>query len=73
MDFTGCDATGAVFDQCNFAGATFENTILEKADLRSSCNYFIDPEANRIKKARFSLSQVSGLLAKYGIEIDNAT
>jgi uncharacterized protein YjbI with pentapeptide repeats len=73
VDFTGCDATGSVFDNCNFAGATFENTILEKADLRTACNYSIDPEVNRIKKARFSLSQVSGLLEKYDIEIDNAT
>jgi hypothetical protein len=49
----------------------FENSILEKVDFRSSFNYIIDPETNRIKKARFSLPGVTGLLAKYDIEIDN--
>ena len=73
VDFTGCDATGSVFDNCNFTGATFDNTVLEKADLRTSFNYYINQEVNRIKKARFSLSQVSGLLDKYDIEIYSAT
>ena len=30
----------------------------------------IDPEINRIKKAKFSLTTISGLLDKYEIEID---
>jgi len=50
--------------------AAFENTILEKADFRTSFNYSIDPEKNRIRKARFSLAGISGLLDKYDIEID---
>ena len=33
-------------------------------------NYVIDPEMNKIKKARFSLSAITGLLSKYNIEID---
>jgi hypothetical protein len=53
-------------------GARFENTIIEKADLRTSYNYSIDPENNRIKKAKFSLAQIAGLLDKYNIEIDKA-
>jgi len=71
-DFTECDLTGSVFDNCDFSGATFANTIIEKADLRSSVNYSIDPERNRIKKARFSLTGSVGLLDKYNIEIDFA-
>jgi hypothetical protein len=51
-------------------GATFESTIIEKADFRTSFNYSIDPEKNRIKKARFSLAGIAGLLDKYDIEID---
>lgn len=47
----------------------FDNTILEKVDLSSSSNYIIDPEKNRIKKAKFSLLGISGLLRKYDIEI----
>ena len=70
-DLTECDATGSIFDHCDLLDATFENTILEKADLRNSYNFSIDPAANKIKKAKFSLSAVAGLLNKYGIEIDN--
>jgi fluoroquinolone resistance protein len=70
VDFTGCDLSSSVFDQCDFAGATFENTILEKADFRNSFNYLIDPERNRIKKAKFSLGGLPGLLHKYDIEIE---
>ncbi|OQA01530.1 MAG: hypothetical protein BWY70_00347 [Bacteroidetes bacterium ADurb.Bin408] len=45
-------------------------TNLEKADLRTAFNYIIDPELNHIKKARFSLRGISGLLAKYNIDIE---
>lgn len=68
-DFTECDLSGAVFDQCDLSKAMFENTILEKADFRTAYHYTIDPTINRIKKARFSLSGVVGLLAQYDIEI----
>lgn len=70
VDFTECDLTSSVFDTCGLARATFDNTILEKADLRTSFNYSINPETNRIKKARFSLAGIAGLLDKYDIEID---
>lgn len=70
VDFTGCDLTSAVFDNCNLLNAKFDNTILEKADLRTSIHYSIDPEINKIKKAKFSLSGVTGLLDKYDIEIE---
>ena len=68
-DFTEADLSNATFDNCDMAGARFENTILAKADLRTSFNYSIDPELNRIKKAKFSLPAVIGLLNKYDIEI----
>lgn len=70
-DFTECDLTNSIFDNCDLARAMFENSILEKVDLRTSYNYIIDPEINRIKKAKFSLSGIAGLLAKYEIEIEN--
>lgn len=70
VDLTECDLTSAVFDNCDLTGAAFENTILEKADLRTSFNYSIDPERNRVKKAKFSLQGLPGLLNKYDIEID---
>ena len=69
-DFTDSDLTGAVFDRCDLNRASFENTNLEKADLRTSFNYSLDPETNRIKRAKFSLTGICGLLDKYDIEID---
>jgi fluoroquinolone resistance protein len=49
--------------------SVFDRTNLEKADFRSAGNYSIDPTTNKIKKARFSLDGVAGLLDKYDIEI----
>lgn len=69
-DFTESDLTSAVFDNCNLAKAIFDNTTIEKADFRTSFNYYIDPERNRIKKAKFSFSGVAGLLDKYDIDIE---
>jgi uncharacterized protein YjbI with pentapeptide repeats len=70
VDFSDCDLTISLFDNCDLAGATFMNTNIEKTDFRTSINYTINPEINRIKKAKFSLQGVIGLLAKYDIEID---
>jgi uncharacterized protein YjbI with pentapeptide repeats len=69
-DFTGADITGGVFDRCDLSGAKFENTILEKVDLRTSEHYSIRPEMNKIKHARFSLNGIAGLLDQYQIDID---
>jgi uncharacterized protein YjbI with pentapeptide repeats len=66
-----CDLTASVFDNCDFTRAIFENTIIEKTDFRTSFNYSINPEINRIKKAKFSLSGIIGLLAKYDIDIES--
>jgi len=49
--------------------ATFDKTMLEKADFRTAYNYSIDPDNNRIKKAKFSQSGLGGLLHKYDIVI----
>lgn len=68
-DFTEADLTGAVFDNSDLRMAVFANTVLEKADLRTAHNYSIDPDSNRIKKAKFSMDGIAGLLHKYDIEI----
>lgn len=70
VDFTEADLTNCSFDDCDLTGARFENTVLEKADLRTARNYSIDPELNKIKKAKFSIDGIAGLLAKYDIEIE---
>jgi len=69
-DFTDSDLTNVIFDNCDLAKALFDHTILERADLRTSFNYSIDPIANRIKKAKFSITGVVGLLDRYDIDIE---
>jgi uncharacterized protein YjbI with pentapeptide repeats len=69
VDFTTAELSSSVFDNCDFKSATFERTILEKVDFRSSYNYIIDPEMNTVKKAKFSMPEVLGLLRKYNIEV----
>jgi uncharacterized protein YjbI with pentapeptide repeats len=70
-DFAACDLTGAVFDRCDLSRAQFDQTNLEKTDFRTSGNYSINPELNRMKKAKFSLSGLPGLLEKYDIYIED--
>lgn len=68
-DFTETDLSKSIFDDCDLKLAIFNQTDLRKADLYSSYNYSIDPEENRIKKAKFSRAGVVGLLDKYNINI----
>lgn len=70
VDFTEADLTGATLSGCDLRLAIFDQTILEKADLRHSYHWSIDPESNRIKGAKFSLNHVAGLLEKYRIVIE---
>lgn len=70
VDFTDADLTAAVFENCDLHNTHFENTTLEKADLRTAFNYSIDPELNRIRKAKFGKEGLAGLLGKYQIEVE---
>jgi len=70
VDFSGTDLANSHFSECNLAATIFENTVLEKVDLRSSFNFSIDPERNRITGAQFSAVNVVGLLDKYNIVVD---
>lgn len=70
VDFTEADLTAAELDNCNMLLAVFDNSILEKADLRTAINFSIDPERNKIKKAKFAMSSLRGLLHKYDLVIE---
>lgn len=69
-DFTEADLAGASFTECDLMGVIFQDSIMEKADFRTARNYSIDPEMNRIKKAKFSREGITGLLDKYQIVIE---
>lgn len=68
--FVGTDLTGASFQSCDVSGALFRNTNLTGADLRGADGLVLDPDANRIQKARISTYGLAGLLTKYKLDID---
>jgi len=70
-DFSEADLNAAVFDRCNLQQAQFDRCNLEETDFRTAYNYTIDPAVNKIKKARFSLAGLPGLLARYDIDISH--
>lgn len=70
VDFGEANLGGVVFNNCNLLGAKFDHTFLEKVDFRSAYNFSIDPEKNKIKKAKFLSTSLAGLLEKYTIEIE---
>ncbi len=69
-DFTGTDLAGSSFAGCDLTRAQFNRTNLEGADLRTAYGYAFAPESNRLKRAKFSMPEVLGLLDAYGIEIE---
>ena len=69
VEFTQADLTGSVFNNCDFANARFGNTILTKADFTTAINLMLDPEKNNLKKAKFALQGLPGLLSKYDLKI----
>ena len=69
VSFLETNLTSAKFIECDLTSTVFDGTNLEKADFTTSRNYIINPETNRLKKARFSLPDVIGLLNHLDIEI----
>jgi len=69
-DFTESDLSGSVFPDSDLTDAIFYRTMLKESDFSAAMNFIIDPELNNIKKAKFSLQGVVGLLNKYDIKIE---
>lgn len=69
-DFYKTDLTQANFNRAVFQGAIFEQTVLVKADFREAVGYNINPNNNKVKKAKFSLPEVVTLLDHLDIVID---
>jgi hypothetical protein len=50
--------------------AVFNRTILKEADFLTAKNFIIDPDINTVRKAKFSIYGLMGLLNKYDIVIE---
>jgi len=70
VNFSSADLTSAVFENCNLEGAIFDETTLAAANFTTAYNYKIDPEMNPMRKAKFSIAGIPGLLEKYDIKIE---
>lgn len=67
--FDEANLSSALFDRCDMERAEFTKTNLEKADLSTSYHFDINPNTNRIRKARFSKTELEGLLRSFGIQV----
>ncbi|WP_020600827.1 pentapeptide repeat-containing protein [Spirosoma panaciterrae] len=68
--FLNCELVGTLFTNCNLELTKFEGNDLSQVDFSSSYNLIISPEDNKLKKARFSLHNLPGLLTKYDLVIN---
>lgn len=69
VDLSNADLSESEFNDCDLQGTVFDRTNCEGADLSTSVNILLDPDINRLKHARFSLSSLPGLLYKHQIDI----
>lgn len=69
-NFAGADLSNIEFNNCDFSNTVFEKTILERTNFTSSFNYSINPEQNKLKKTKFSVDGLRGLLDKYDIIVE---
>jgi uncharacterized protein YjbI with pentapeptide repeats len=67
--FTNTNLSGADFSGVDLSGTIFHNCDLSKADFSNATQYNIDPQTNKIKKAKFSLPEVVGLLRGFDVTL----
>ena len=54
-DLSQADLSGADLSGSDLNKAVFDHSDLRRADLRTAIRYAIDPTANKLKNARFSI------------------
>jgi uncharacterized protein YjbI with pentapeptide repeats len=69
VDFTEADLSQSDFSGSDLTDSVFEQSNLEQVDFQEAVGFNIDPERNKIKKAKFRSSMLAGLLAKYQLQI----
>jgi fluoroquinolone resistance protein len=68
-NFSDLNMKNALFRGSKLRENYFTNTCLNGADFSTATQYAIDPQTNKIKKARFSIPEVIGLLHGFDITI----
>jgi fluoroquinolone resistance protein len=69
-DFSECDLRKTSFINCDLKNSVFDHTDLSGADLSTAFDFNIDPEKNKLTKAKFSISGLPGLLIKHKLDIE---
>ncbi|UII26604.1 pentapeptide repeat-containing protein [Fulvivirga maritima] len=69
-NFSNTDLTLASFDNCDLEGTVFSHTILIGVDFRTAKNFSIDPNYNKMKRAKFSSVNLAGLLDQHQLNIE---
>ncbi|MGH2583639.1 MAG: pentapeptide repeat-containing protein [Dehalococcoidia bacterium] len=70
VDLRNADLTDSNLAGTDFAGALFHESNLSRADLTGATTYDIDPRANVVTKARFSLPEAISLLRGFDVVIE---
>lgn len=70
VNFTETDLSKCKLTNCDLFEALFSGTDLRGVDLTTCTNFLIDPELNKIKKAKFLLQSLPDLLYRYEIIVE---
>lgn len=71
VDFTSSNLTHAKFTHCDLTNTVFADSNLSDSDFRTSQNFIIHPEKNKIANATFDLIGLKGLVHHLNINVDS--
>lgn len=66
-DFAEAQLKGSSFAYCDLERAFFSNTDLTEVDFSTAMNVTINPQFNKMRKAKFSRTNLEGLVAHLGL------
>ena len=68
-EFSKCNLMGANFESSDLKNSRFQNCNLNFTSFKNAKNYSINPNENNVKKAKFSLPEIIGLLDIFDLEL----
>jgi uncharacterized protein YjbI with pentapeptide repeats len=69
-DFTNCIMKNTSFGGTRFQSSVLLGCMLEGADFRTASGYAIDPSANKLHGAHFTLPEAASFLKFIGVSLD---